>query len=850
MNWFWKRRREAEDEIQTHIEERTAELIEGGMSEKEATQQARREFGNVTLFTESSREVWGWTWLDRLVQDVRYAVRNWRQEPVYAVVAVLTLALGIGGITTIFTVVNGVVLRPLPYREADRLVIVPEAYQSVVNGHPYVPPPKDRDWPTRTQFFDGITQVEATQLTMPESETPVVRALKVPPNYFAVIGARPAQGRDFIPDDAVEGDRRVAIITHQFWQDRLGGDPAVIGKTITFSEGSMTVVGVMPERLQAPFFESVLLWLVVPEASATGTHIGRMKAGLTPAEAQREVNIQIKQVEREYPASAGNRQAISVRQLFSADDDQRLVLILFAGVGLILLMATINVANLMLSRMLARSHEIAIRSAIGAGRRRLIRQLLTESLVLALMGGALGFLASVAGVRLLTTGIPQGFSRSQEIYMDWKVMVFAFLITGAVSIGFGLLPAILSTKTELVSALKSDAPQTSGSRRSQRLRRALVSVEIGMATLLLIGSALTARSFWNLINLPLPIDTKNVVALDLQLPPNRYETEVVRTALYEGVIQRLKVSPNIDNAALTDIQPLGGGFRYSLVSSQDGGGNSNGAPSYGALSFGVTSGYFDTLRMTFIIGRAFQDNERAIVINETFAHQYWPRSNPIGKQIKLGRAEDPTPWVTIVGVVKDERILFSHTVMAKLFMPCRQCNFLLVKAATSDAVATIRQGIAAIDSGILVTKTQSMENAFSTNGSIVGARFRTMLFLTFAGAGLLLAFAGVYGVTAYAVSQRRREVGIRIALGATRRAVLQLIMEQAVIPIVGGIAAGLAAAQVLVRTLTSYLYDVTPTDSAAFVFVPMLLAMIALAASFIPARQSTRVDPLITLKYE
>ncbi|MBI2149339.1 MAG: ABC transporter permease [Acidobacteria bacterium] len=820
--------------------------IADGMTPEEARYAALRAMGGVDRRKEECRDARGINFIDNFVHDLRYAGRILRRSPGYTAIAVITLALGIGGIAAIFSVVNGVLLRPLPYENPERLVFVATGYtgpSGSSNSFLFKAPPAGADWPDRVQLFDGMTWVLPSAFTMPEADSPVVGAVRVAANYFSVIGARPLMGRDFVEQDAPGG---AAILSYPFWRQRLGGDPNILGKALKFSEATLTVVGVMPARFRAPFFATAEFWAIAPKPSTADLWFGRLKPGFTATQAEMGVRGILKQVGQEYPASAARD--VVIRELLPGTAaNRRLLLILSVSVGFILLMAVINVANLMLSRTVTRHREIAIRAAIGAGRRRLVRQLLTESLLLASMGGSLGLAACYAGMRLIVRTIPQTFPRIHEIYMDPAVVAFVLLTTLLTSVGFGILPAFASSRPDLQNTLKDGARNASESRRNRWLRQALVTAEIGLATVLLIGAALTGKSFWKLINVPLGMETENVIAATLRLPQSRYRTETERTGLYGDLLERLKRYPEVESVSLARNLPVESGFRNPTLIIE-----SSSSQSERTISWEVTPDYFRTLRMSLIDGRPFVDGEQAAVVNDTLARKYWPASNPIGKRIKLG-VDTAQPWLTIVGVVRDEGLFeFGMQRRPQVFVPCAQCSILLVKVhnPSTDIGRTIRRELSALDANVLITNIQTMDESLSANYRVVDSRFRTTLFLAFAGAGLLLAFAGVYGVTSYSAAQRTQEVGIRMALGATRGNVLSMMMRQSLATLVAGMSAGLLGASAMTGLLRGYLFEVEPTDPAVFIGAPILLTLAAFAANFIPAQRASRVDPMAALHME
>ncbi len=841
---------ELDDELQFHIERQTEHYINQGMTPCEARYRAFGAMGGVEQSKEECRDARGLNLLDTFYQDIRYASRVLKQSPGFTAIAVLTLAIGIGGIMVIFSVVNGVILHPLPYGNSDRLVVVSEVRGATINGRQYVPPPKGTDWPDRTRVFDGLTSFEYAPFTfMDGSDTPVIIGGRVPLNYFSVLQAKPRIGREFTEHDLAVAEPNPAIVTHGFWQSRLGGDPNVLGKTLKFAERGIVIIGVMPEGFRAPINTDAEIFTPVERGQVPRGLIGRLKPGMTQERTEATTNSLIKEIEAEYHPGSSVLRYVQIQPLTPVDaSNRKLLLLLFGSVGFILLIAIINVANLMLSRTITREREIAVRAAIGAGRRRLVRQLLTESLLLALVGGAFGLLAGYAGTKLLLLWIPERFPRVQEIYVDPTVVGFVLITTMMTSITFGVFPAFAFSRPNLQHTLKEGAHHASENSRNRYLRHGLVAIEIGLAALLLIGAALIGTSFWNLVNVPLGIEPHDVFGARLNIPL-RYRTQTAASDLRSTVIERIKQHPEVESVSMVGSGPVfSGAYMGFWLEGQSQRENAL------VLDTQVTSEYFKTLQIPFIQGQTFKDGDPdVVIINQTFARRYWPDTNPIGRRLRLGWEWNPGAWLTIGGVVRDQRPSLTKSPEAQVFRSCQQCGILLVKARDGRANigSMIRREIASIgDTLVIVTNRWSMETALSEDWTLLDSKFRTILFAAFAGAGLLLALAGVYGVTSYSSAQRTREVGIRMALGATRWSVLRLMISRSMVPIGAGIAAGLAAAWALMRLLQPYLFEVRPTETGVFIAVSLFLAMIATIANFIPVRRGTRIDPMTALKYE
>ena len=784
--------------------------------------------------------------LDDFGRDLLYAGRLLRSAPGFTLIAALTLAVGIGGITTIFSVVNGVILRPLPYGDAARLVMISETRTPGTSGRPYAPPPAGTDWPDRVQGFSRLTTFEYAPFTfMDGSDSPLIIGGRVPPNYFSVLQAQPVIGRNFTEQDAT--GTRAAIVTHSFWQSRLGADPNAIGQTLKFAEGSMTLIGVMPPAFRAPFYTDALIFTAVPKGQTAARFFGRLTPGMNRSEAEAAVNALIKAVEADQPAGSATRVA-RIEPILPVDSSNRALLFLLLGsVGFLLLMAIINVANLMLSRTVTREREIVVRTALGGSRSRLVRQLLTESLLLSAIGGSLGLFVGYAGIRLVVAWIPETFPRVHEIYMDPAVTGFVLVTTLLTAIGFGIFPAIAFSRVDLHRGLKDSTNKASEHSRNRHLRQALVAAEIGLGAMLLIGAALTGKSFWNIINVPIGLDPQNVIVARIGVTP-RYRTEPSRSLLQRELIERIGRHPEVEAASLAGVGPVYSG-RPATGFWRDG---SLQRVNAAILDTEVTSEYFRALGVPVLEGRTIQDGEQTVVINETFANTFLANSDPIGRQLRFGPEATPGQWLTVVGVVRDQRPSLTRLPMPQVFRTCVQCGILFVKSRADSAAIgkIIRAETASIDSSLIVTHVWSMEATVFEDRQVLDSRFRMALFAAFAGAGILLAFAGVYGVTSYSAAQRTREVGIRMALGASRWNVLRMMIEQSMIPIGIGIGGGIAASLALSGLLKSYLFEVAPTDAAVYAAVPVFLALVAIVANFIPACLSTRIDPMAALRHE
>ena len=783
-------------------------------------------------------------------RDVGYAGRMLIRQPAFAAVAVLSLGAAIAASTTMFSVVNGVLLRPLPYEDADRLVIVPGSYTIPDDGMPPIFAPAAVDWPSRNRIFDGVASRSVAPRVLVDDlgARPVIGA-SVDPDYLSVLGVQPLFGRDFTPEDAGTDN---TIISYGFWQGRLGGAEDVIGSEIRFEEGTATVIGLMPPRFRSPMAAEFWFVLEGPPASV-GPRVARMLPAYTPERAEAELNALIARIDEEYGSNVTRRaQVQSIVGMESGGSRNRAqILVLFGSVGLLLVIGVVNVSNLLLCRSVSRQPEIAVRKALGGGRPRLIRQLLTESLVLASLGGAIGVLGAYGAMRAMLAVIPPTFPRVEDIYVDRMVLLFAVFVTVAAAIGFGLLPALRASRFRIRSAMHGGAARMTESRSQRRLQQAFVGAQVMLTTILLIGAGLLGRSFLNLLNAPLGLDTEDVIAAEVAVR-YRNPTAAASRVFYGQLLDRIRLEPGIEAVGFGR-SPVDSGVRYMGYAIE---GIPEDRIETRTVTTEVTADYFRILGMEMAEGRAFEDGETGVVVNESLAELYWPNGQAIGRRVRFrSSAQRYTPWHTIVGVVEN----VNHTVMAglvsttpEIFLPCEFCSTLLVKSrpGTSDVGSLVRAQVASLDPGMPVDNIRSLEAALNANRNRAGPRFRTMLLGAFSGTALLLALSGVYGVAAYTVAERKREFAIRRALGASAAGVVRMALVHAATPLVLGVIGGVAASVGLTRLVSSYLFEVTPLDPGVFIVVPTLFVVVAFVANYAPSRRSASIDPMTTLRCE
>jgi len=856
-----------ETEIVDHLNLLTERYIRQGMTPKDALQAARRQFGNTTLLREDRREMQAIATLDAFGRDLRYAVRMLRRNPAFASAVVLTLALGIGANTAIFSVYDAVLLKPLPYSDPERIVMLWE--KQARNGNlGTVAPANFVDWRAQTSSFSEMAAINSNPnfILTGHGEPARLIGAAVSSNFFRLLGSRMRLGRDFLDEEDQPGKDRVAILSYIAWQHRLGGNPDVLGRSVTLNDISYTVVGVL-----GPDFELVTnhsrnqadVWVPLAlnlEKLQRGTHplrvFARIKPSLAFNQAQADLNVVAANLSSLYPANNKGKGIVAVPLDEQVTQKVRMALTtLLAGVGLLLLIACANVANLLLSRAAARQKEMAVRLALGASRRRLGQQLLTESLLLSLLGGATGLLLAFAAIRILAPHLPADLPRISALAIDLRALAFTALISLTTGILFGLAPLFQTRRGNANETLKQSARVVGGIQ--SRLRNGLVIAQIAIALILLTGAGLMAKSFWNLLHVSPGFRTEHILTARVSLPGSRYPDVQHISAFQRELLERVRNVPGIQSAGLTAYLPLSGadnGWAFFI----------EGRPplptgTYNMADYRpVSPGYFETIGIPLVRGRGFTtaDSESAplvVVINESMARTYWGQDNPVGQHLRF---EKPVPR-TIVGVVGDvhhERL--DGETKPEMYVPLTQIPnkesgpTIFVRTAIDPAAVTagLRNAVSGIDGALPLDQVETMEQLVSA--SVGQPRFRTILLAAFSILALVIASVGIYGVMNYLVSQQIREFGIRLAIGATESDVLRLVLRRAAVLIAAGLGLGLLGSAMLARLITGLLYGVSALDPLTFVGVSLLLSAVALLASYIPARRATRVDPLTALRYE
>jgi putative ABC transport system permease protein len=870
------------EELAQHLEDVYQRSLRGGATEAEAKNAALQELATDDLLQKEMRRsqtpfkeppVAGGpknsNFVADLLYDLRYAARLQRKNPGFTIVAVIALALGIGANTAIFSVVNTVLLRPLPYKDPERLVMVWE--DASKQGYPRDTPAAANfvDWRDQNQVFEGMAAIVDTSFNLTGSGDPErLEGRSVSANMFPLLGVEPQIGRVFTAAEDQPGAQRVVLLSYALWQRRFGGDPGIVGQSLTLNGESHVVVGVMPARFQFPSSDDqawVPIALTQQDAGNRDRHylqvLARLKPGVSLAQAQSEMSTIAARLQQQYPESNTDLGA-AVQPLHKhlVGDIKPALLVLLGAVGLVLLIACANVANLLLARAAVRQKEIAVRVALGARRWRLIRQFLTESVLLSSLGGLVGLAIAYGGLVLLKAFIPENISQAREISIDLKVLGFTFLVSVATGLIFGLAPAVQATRFNQIDTLKEGGRDAATGGGGKRLRGLLVMAEVAISLVLLIGAGLLINSFLRLRNVDPGFRADNLLTMKVVLPDAKYETMERRSVFYTDLINRVQSLAGVRSAAVTTNLPL-----YRQGNSISIGIEGRPAPPPGQELIVVTRivspGYFDTMSIPLLQGRQLTEQDirttpRVVVISETMARRYWPGEDAVGKRISLGRIRKPEDWFQVIGVVKDVR-QFELTAEPKpqMYLTYRQAGFfdardLVVKTDVDPAsmAATVRKAVWEIDKDQPVSNIQTMEEILAD--SIARQRFSMLLLAIFAAVALVLAGVGIYGVMSYSVAQRAREIGIRMALGAQTGAVLKLAVGYGMKLVLAGLVIGLIAAFALTRVMSTLLFGVTATDPATFTLISLLLISVAALASYIPARRATRVNPIIALRYE
>jgi len=806
--------------------------------------------------------------MENLLSDTRYAIRNLLRRPAFTLIAVFTLALGIGANTAIFSAINALLLKPLPIPELERVVAVWDKLPSRGVMHNEVTFANYLDLRAQNQSFEQLALYRWWSPNLTGVDPPErLQGFLVTANFFDALGMKPIMGRGFAEEENQPGKDAVAIITHSLWQRRFGGDPEILNKTIIINTVARKIVGVMPEHFNFPKGAEMYapIAMTAELMKSRGSHgyyiIGRLKRGAQIESAQAEIDKIMAQLEQQYPetnkgwgATAFPLVADTVRQYDTA------LWVMMGAVGFVLLIACANVANLMLARATGRQKEIAVRTALGASRWRIIRQLLTESVIVALIGGAVGVLIGFWGIGALRAANPGDAAKFVpgwfQLGINPQVLLFTLGLSVFCGIVFGLAPALQTSKPNLNASLKEGSRPSSGS--SHRLRSSLVVFEVALSLMLLVSAGLLTRSFLSLLRTNPGFNSDNVLTMNLVLPGLKYKEQSQRAAFYSDLVQRVKAYPGVESAAVVNYLPLGGANSSDsyLVEGEP---EPQPGQEYDGRYRVASPDYFRTMGISIIRGRGFTDQDKAdaapvVIVNETLARQHWPGQDPIGKRIRFYGPLDRAPWMEVVGVIADVKHDLTIPVTPEYYLPHAQdpWNAMVLVAKTSVdpllLAGSLRQQVWSIDRDQPVFDVRTMQEVRS--GSVALYSFSSVMLGIFAGVAMVLAAIGIYGVMAFAVTQRTQEIGIRMALGARTADVLKLVVKHGMKLALLGIVCGLAGSWVLTRFIQKLLVGVEPTDLLTFSAVSVCLLFAAFIACYIPARRATKVDPLVALRYE
>lgn len=811
--------------------------------------------------------------MNTVFKDLQYAGRTLLKQPGFTIVAVVTLALGIGANTAIFSVVNAVLLKPLQFHDPNRLVMVWEEASFAGFPHNTPAPANYVDWKTQNRSFEDMAAVGTRSLNLTgDGEPERISALSVTANFFPLLGVQPLAGRGFAPEEDRPGANKVVILSYGLWQSRYGGAQTIIGKSILLNNEQYAVIGVMPANFQ--FLENdVRLWVplaLTPEEMASrGNHyltvVARIKPGILLAHAQAEMDGLMQRIGKDHPDQTfGGKLGAVVIPLHQelAGDMRRPLMMLLVAVGLVLLIACANVASLMLTRAANRRREIAVRTALGASRWRMVRQMLTESVLLASCGGLFGLVLAFWSFEFLEKLVPPNMTQLAVLKLDARMLLFALILSMLTGILFGLVPAVQSTRVDLNEALKQGRGRLASSLGS-RVRGSMVVLQVALSLMLLIGAGLLIQTLFHLHNQYSMLKPESVLTVRTVLPSSKYAEPSQRTGFYEQVLDRVSRLPGVVSAGYTTSVPLswkGGTSGFYPEGTKD----PLPGMSYDANHRQVSSDYLRAMNIRLIHGRHFDDRDNArsmpvAIINDTMSRQYWPSENALGKRFKPGDPDEDIPWFTVVGIVADVRQMgLDLPVKAEMYLPYQQVNGqpwfaprdLVIRTTANPAtiISGVRQAVREIDPNQPVSNVATMEELLDEEMS--QRHVGMILLVAFAALALLLASLGIYGVLAYFVTQHTNEIGVRLALGATRGVILRLVVSKGMYLALLGVMFGLIGAFALTRLMTSLLFGVKAIDPVTFVTVPLLLAGVALLACYLPARRATKLDPLVALRYE
>jgi putative ABC transport system permease protein len=804
--------------------------------------------------------------MQTLWQDLCYGARMLLKQPGFTLIATVTLALGIGANASIFSVVNAVLLRPLPFKDPDRLVMIRETKLPQFPEFS-VSPGNFLDWKKQNSVFERLVAIQGASFNLIGTGDPErLFGMSVTDGFMAMLGAQPQLGRDFLPEEDQPGRNTVVILSHGLWQRRFGADPKILNQSLTLSGQNYTVIGVMPATFRYGGRETEFwtpMGFTAQQAQNHGGHylsaVGQLKPGVTIEQARTEMGVIAGRLAAQYPdANTGWNVKLMPLLEFTVRSIKPALIVLLGAVAFVLLIACVNVANLLLARGAGRQKEIAIRTALGAGRPRIIRQLLTESALLSLVGGAVGLLFAKWGMDLLLAMAPQNLPRMSGVSLDGRALVFTAVITLLTGMIFGLVPALQASKPNLNETMKDAGRGSTEGGRRQFVRSTLVVLEVASALVLLVGAGLMIKSFWRLQKVDPGFNPENALTMSVSLPPRKYPEENQQVAFYQQLLEKVEALPGVQAAGVSNSMPLGSDTVHAFVIQ----GRPPLPPGAGQSTnfYSVSPGYLKAMGIPLRRGRLFnvrdtRDSTRVAIINETMAQKMFSDEDPIGKRIAFGLSDNNADWHEIVGIVGDvKQYGLDQTTPMQTYEPYMQRAYspmtLVVRSAGDSAnlTAAIRSAVLEIDKEQPISNVRPLAEFLST--SIAHRQFSMLLLGVFAAVALALAAVGIYGVLSYSVTQRAHEIGIRMTLGAGRLEVLRLVVGHGMFLTVIGVGAGLVAALALTRLMSNMLYGVSATDPLTFALLALLLTLVALVACWIPARRATKVDPIIALRRE
>ncbi len=865
---LWRRGeldRNLDEELQFHLEARVRDNINAGMTPDAAQRDASRRFGNRTLAKENAREMNLLRWMETFGQDLRFALRGLRKSPAFASVAILALTLGIGANTAVFTVVEGVLLRPLPFPQAGRLMLISYHPQhGPFESGPGLSDTHYLEFHRQTRAFEQVATFAQESVTLTGAGDAIrVPAAMVTASFFPVLRVNPKLGRSFLQEEEQSGRNSVAMLSDQLWRTRFNADPNILGRDITLDGVSRKVIGIMPARFSFP--NNVELWVPLqvggdPHNSYFRPVLGRLRPDVSAQQAQAELSTLTRHLQvRAEDSKDMLAEILPLRDLL-VGNIRKSLLIFMGAVGFVLLIACANVANLLLMRATSRQSEIAVRTALGAHRNRLIRQLLTESMLVSLLGAAAGILLAVVGVPVLLALAPPGrIPRAEDVHMDGWVLAFTLVLALGTGLLFGLAPAFRATRRELNEALNQSGRAVAGSR--QGLRNALVIAEVAFTLILLAGAGLMLKSFLRMRSVNPGFHPENTLVMTVDLPDSVYKTPTDMQAFDARILAKLASLPEVSGAAAVNFLPFEPFLIRGDFHVEDG---RRLPPGYSVDKPAVSPEYFRVMGVRLLNGRSFtaRDDAQApgvAIISHNVAQTLWPGEDPIGRRITLEDQPESRDWLTIIGIVDDVRQqgLTSRPDPA-IYQPYQQIRrsfflshmtFAVRTAANEEYIAAAMRGIVQqVDRNLPVQSITAMTDVIAASSA--EPWFQTRLIAAFSFLALLLSSIGIYGVLSYAVTERTREIGIRMALGAEKSDITQMVVQRSLLLVGAGVGIGVAGALVVTRVLTRFLFEVAPSDPATFVLVAALLAAVGLLAGLLPAGRAARVDPLVALRCE